>query len=104
MKTIETIGTVTADGKMFLDVPKDLAPGKHLIRVDVDEAVRSDFCEKNGLNPDFFPDGQPRKYYRGNPVLTQEEMKRLKCPFPPEPEWEEEWNAWERERKNGGTR
>lgn len=42
--------------------------------------------------------GLKREYYHGRPLITEEEMARKKCPFPPEPEWEEEWKRWEAEQ------
>lgn len=37
MKTIETIPTVTADGKITLLLPPDIPPGEHQVVVIIDE-------------------------------------------------------------------
>ncbi|MGI8502173.1 MAG: hypothetical protein ACR2LR_13715 [Hassallia sp.] len=37
MKTIETIATVTADGKITLQLPADIPPGEHQVVVVIDE-------------------------------------------------------------------
>ena len=37
MKTIETIATVTADGKITLQLPPDIPPGEHQVVVIIDE-------------------------------------------------------------------
>ena len=37
MKTIETIATVTADGKITLQLPADIPPGEHQVVVIIDE-------------------------------------------------------------------
>lgn len=36
---------------------------------------------------------KPRKF------LTDEDLAKRDCPFPPEPEWKEEWDKWESEQK-----
>lgn len=91
MKTIETTATVTAEGKMVLDVPKDLAPGLHRVKVDVDERVEDDPIVKYGFDPKTTLDGRPRKYFKGKPVLTTDEMKLMDRELPAEPYWEAEW-------------
>jgi hypothetical protein len=37
MKTIETTGTVSADGVLTIQVPRDVPPGKHAVVVVIDE-------------------------------------------------------------------
>ncbi|GAX42342.1 hypothetical protein NIES4075_33430 [Tolypothrix sp. NIES-4075] len=37
MKTIQTIATVTADGKITLQLPADIPPGEHQVVVIIDE-------------------------------------------------------------------
>ncbi|KAB8315539.1 hypothetical protein SD81_029570 [Tolypothrix campylonemoides VB511288] len=37
MKTIETIATVTADGKITVQLPPDIPAGKHKVVVVIDE-------------------------------------------------------------------
>lgn len=91
MKTIETTATVTAEGKMVLDVPKDLAPGLHRVKVDVDERLEEDPLVKYGFDPKTTSDGRPRRYFKGKPVLTKEEMGKMERELPSEPYWEAEW-------------
>lgn len=37
MKTIQTIATVTENGKLIVQIPVDIAPGKHQIVLVIDE-------------------------------------------------------------------
>jgi hypothetical protein len=32
-----------------------------------------------------------KESWRGRPIITQEELAQMSCPFPPEPGWEAEW-------------
>lgn len=41
---------------------------------------------------------KPQKTYKGRPVYTLDDLKKLKCPFPPEPD---DWAAvWEEDRRD----
>jgi hypothetical protein len=37
MRTIETTGTVTTDGLLMVNVPRDITPGRHSVMVVIDE-------------------------------------------------------------------
>lgn len=37
-------------------------------------------------------------FCRGRRVITEAEMAGKDCPFPPEPEWVEEWARWKAEQ------
>lgn len=37
MRTIQTIATVTEDGKLIVQIPADIAPGEHQIVLVIDE-------------------------------------------------------------------
>ena len=39
MKTIETVATVTEDGKLTVPAPPGIAPGKHRVVVVIEESV-----------------------------------------------------------------
>jgi len=41
VKTITTIATVTADGKVTLQLPPDIAPGEHQIVLVIDEDIKT---------------------------------------------------------------
>ncbi|MBD0361457.1 MAG: hypothetical protein ICV55_01495 [Coleofasciculus sp. C3-bin4] len=43
MKTIETTVTVTADGKVTLQLPPDIPPGEHKIVLVIDEQSVADW-------------------------------------------------------------
>ncbi len=42
MRTIETVGTVTPDGTLTIDVPPDVEPGEHQVVVMIDMKPGSD--------------------------------------------------------------
>jgi hypothetical protein len=44
MRTIETRGTVTADQKLTIDVPPDIAPGEHQIVVVIADLPSTDLA------------------------------------------------------------
>jgi hypothetical protein len=42
---------------------------------------------------------KPQKTYKGRPVYTLDDLKKMKCPFPPEPDnWAELWEADRKEQ------
>ena|SRR5579862_1109136 len=91
--TLEVMATVTADGKLTVDAPPGLEPGVHRVRLEIEEAV----ADKKPLSRHAgttFVDGV--EYYYGRRVWTEEERKKMNCPFPPEPEWEKEWENAEK--------
>lgn len=47
MKTISTIATVTADGKVTLQLPPDITPGKHQVVLVIDEDIKTGKPETN---------------------------------------------------------
>jgi hypothetical protein len=40
MRTIETIATVTNDGKLTIQIPSDIVPGEHKVVVVIEEQPR----------------------------------------------------------------
>lgn len=46
MKTIETIATVTADGKITIQLPVDISSGEHRVVVVIDEKPLLEIEEK----------------------------------------------------------
>lgn len=47
MKTITTIATVTADGKVTLQLPPDITPGEHKVVLVIDEDIKTGKPETN---------------------------------------------------------
>lgn len=41
MRTIETTGTITADGVLTVHVPNDVAPGQHPVVIIIDEQTHA---------------------------------------------------------------
>jgi len=52
MRTIETTATITADGKVILEVPPDIQAGKHKIVLVIDEQL---FMEEKPVTQDNPP-------------------------------------------------
>lgn len=56
MKTITTIATVTADGKVTLQLPADIIPGEHQVVLVIDENLKTEKLEtKKERSPLNFP-------------------------------------------------
>lgn len=51
MKTLTTIATVTADGKVTLQLPPDIAPGEHQIVLVIDENIKMEKPETKKERP-----------------------------------------------------
>ena len=51
MKTIETIATVTTDGKMTVQLPADISAGEHRVVVVIDEKPLSQKSETKEKRP-----------------------------------------------------
>lgn len=83
MKTLDTLATVTPDGKITVDAPDGIKPGTHRVRLQIEEEVIE----------------RVREFYKGRPVYTEDDRANMDCPLPPEPEWEKEWQNWEQKKK-----
>jgi hypothetical protein len=76
----------------------------------VEAAVRQS-RKAHGTSPAPAPAARLRSVRKlhGRPVysaaqlacMTPEELARIGLALPPEPEWQEEWDAWEKARKAG---
>lgn len=56
MKSITTIATVTADGKVTLQLPADITPGEHQVVLVIDENIKTEKPEtKKERSPLNFP-------------------------------------------------
>ena len=44
MRTIETTGVVSNDGKLTVDVPPDVRPGEHRVVVVIDDTTSNDLA------------------------------------------------------------
>lgn len=40
---------------------------------------------------------KPKRTFKNRPLLRPEDMAKMECPFPPEPEWEALWEEREKE-------
>jgi hypothetical protein len=38
------------------------------------------------------------RIWKGRPVIKAEELEKIDCPYPREPEWEKEWEEWEKNK------
>ncbi len=85
MTTIETVATVTEDGRVTVKVP-GVAPGPHRITVNIEDSI----CAE-----------EPR-YLKGRRVYTAKECETRDCPYPPEPEWVAEIRKQAHERRERG--
>ncbi|MDY7024052.1 MAG: hypothetical protein SWJ54_22335 [Cyanobacteriota bacterium] len=66
MKSIEAIATVTADGQLILQVPRDILPGNHRIVLVIDEHLEVD---SPSLNSDVqLPNDDPIFGLGKNPI------------------------------------
>ncbi|MGI2904827.1 hypothetical protein [Tolypothrix sp. VBCCA 56010] len=55
MKAIQTIATVTSDGKITLQLPPDIPPGEHQVVVIIDEKLSEKEVIKEKRPPLDFP-------------------------------------------------
>ena len=72
----ETVKPKTADRPIVTNAPQEMRRGKRRTRAKAR-------CDDNRL------------FCKGRRVITEAEMAERDCPFPPEPEWAEEWAKWE---------
>ena len=55
MRTIETTGTVTRDGLLTINVPRDVTPGRHSVVVVIDESTgTTEHVDDRGWPTGFF--------------------------------------------------